>query len=148
MKRILVSILVLMLGISLAIAASEDDECTYAGCEGASYTKFDGWSGVLDGNTQNGVTIHDATMVSFNWSSTNPVCAVYVKAGTNNNTYTYGCDNPAYSDNNLVSPTTQDISHVTFCFCDGGEEIPEFPTIALSVAAIIGLAFFFRRRKD
>lgn len=28
------------------------------------------------------------------------------------------------------------------------EEIPEFPTIALPVVAILGLAFFFQRRKD
>jgi hypothetical protein len=28
------------------------------------------------------------------------------------------------------------------------QEIPEFPTIALPIAAIIGLAFFFQRKKD
>ncbi|GEM_PF-3521603 len=28
------------------------------------------------------------------------------------------------------------------------EEIPEFPTVALPVAAILGLAFFFQRRKE
>ncbi|NPE27920.1 PEF-CTERM sorting domain-containing protein [Methanococcoides sp. SA1] len=28
------------------------------------------------------------------------------------------------------------------------EEIPEFPTVALPVAAIIGIAFFFQRRKE
>ncbi|WP_406661890.1 PEF-CTERM sorting domain-containing protein [Methanolobus sp. ZRKC3] len=27
-------------------------------------------------------------------------------------------------------------------------EIPEFPTIAIPVAAILGLAFFFQRRKE
>ncbi|MDK2826999.1 MAG: hypothetical protein PWQ44_2179 [Methanolobus sp.] len=31
--------------------------------------------------------------------------------------------------------------------CDQGE-IPEFPTVALPIAAIIGLAFVFQRRKD
>ncbi|MDA0524285.1 PEF-CTERM sorting domain-containing protein [Methanococcoides alaskense] len=30
----------------------------------------------------------------------------------------------------------------------GGVEIPEFPTIALPIAAILSLAFFFQRRKD
>ncbi|MDG6242952.1 MAG: PEF-CTERM sorting domain-containing protein [Methanolobus sp.] len=30
----------------------------------------------------------------------------------------------------------------------GIEEIPEFPTIALPIAAILGLAFFFQRRKE
>ncbi|WP_369076076.1 PEF-CTERM sorting domain-containing protein [Methanolobus sediminis] len=30
----------------------------------------------------------------------------------------------------------------------GSVEIPEFPTIAIPVAAIIGLAFFMQRRKD
>lgn len=35
--------------------------------------------------------------------------------------------------------------------CGGGgidEEIPEFPTVALPIAAILGLAFFFQRRKE
>lgn len=32
---------------------------------------------------------------------------------------------------------------------DGGiGEIPEFPTVALPIAAILGLAFFFQRRKE
>jgi hypothetical protein len=37
------------------------------------------------------------------------------------------------------------------CDCNGngtGQEIPEFPTIALPIAAILGLAFFFQRRKE
>ena len=38
--------------------------------------------------------------------------------------------------------------------CDGGDggieenPIPEFPTVALPIAAILGLAFFFQRRKE
>lgn len=28
------------------------------------------------------------------------------------------------------------------------EEIPEFPTVALPVAVIIGIAFFFQHRKE
>jgi hypothetical protein len=34
--------------------------------------------------------------------------------------------------------------------CGGGQqqEIPEFPTIALPIAAILGLAFYFQRRKE
>jgi hypothetical protein len=37
------------------------------------------------------------------------------------------------------------------CECGDGdtqEEIPEFPTVALPIAAILGLAFFFQRRKE
>ncbi|WP_242492487.1 PEF-CTERM sorting domain-containing protein [Methanolobus psychrotolerans] len=34
-------------------------------------------------------------------------------------------------------------------YCPGKNgEIPEFPTIALPIAAILGLAFFFQRRKE
>ena len=42
------------------------------------------------------------------------------------------------------------ISH--YCPSDDGnggtQEIPEFPTIALPIAAVLGLAFFFQRRKE
>ncbi|MCD4703604.1 MAG: PEF-CTERM sorting domain-containing protein, partial [Methanosarcinaceae archaeon] len=31
---------------------------------------------------------------------------------------------------------------------NNNQEIPEFPTIALPIAAILGLAFFFQRRKE
>ncbi|WP_230375490.1 PEF-CTERM sorting domain-containing protein [Methanolobus vulcani] len=33
-------------------------------------------------------------------------------------------------------------------YCPGDPGIPEFPTIALPIAAIIGLAFIFQRRKE
>jgi len=31
--------------------------------------------------------------------------------------------------------------------CSGGTQIPEFPTVALPIAAVIGLVFFFQHRK-
>ncbi|MDR6222740.1 PEF-CTERM sorting domain-containing protein [Methanococcoides alaskense] len=36
------------------------------------------------------------------------------------------------------------ISH----YCSGEQEIPEFPTVALPIAAILGLSFIFMRRKE
>jgi hypothetical protein len=107
------------------------------------------------------ITIYDSTASTFSWSSEYPVCAVVVKGGPNANVYYYyEYSEPVMGDTGLVAPFNEnsekvyDISHVTFCFCDpddgdgGFNEIPEFPTVALPIAAILGLAFFFQRRKE
>ncbi len=64
-------------------------------------------------NYQAGIGQNPAT---FDWSSTSPIVAVFVKAGSNGsgqNLYTYG---PAVSsDSGLESPKPT-ISHVLFCF--------------------------------
>ncbi|WMW24097.1 PEF-CTERM sorting domain-containing protein [Methanolobus sediminis] len=68
---------------------------------------------------------------------------------------------PANDDENVISihiqrigPGDEDSAWVTVGYCEeddgngGTQEIPEFPTIALPIAAIIGLAFIFQRRKE
>lgn len=77
------------------------------------------------------------------------------------NIYCYESLGGLTSDNFLTTPgptqgpyTFKDISHIDFCYIvyengnGGGQEIPEFPTVALPVAAIIGLAFLFQGRKE
>jgi hypothetical protein len=43
--------------------------------------------------------------------------------------------------NNVTSPDEEDDT-------GNNQEIPEFPTLALPVMAILGLAFMFQRRKE
>ncbi|MBP1907986.1 PEF-CTERM sorting domain-containing protein [Methanolobus bombayensis] len=148
MKKILIIAMILAIAIvPLTTAAPEWQDCEDAGCTGAEYTKFEPWP-VADGTTQAGVTITNTTTTSFDWESERPVCGIFVKSGAaGDNIYTYGC--PGEYNGYGVLETGQDISHVTFCFCDDpGDEIPEFPTIALPIAAIIGLAFIMQRRKE
>jgi hypothetical protein len=166
MRRILTIMLMLVMVASLAAAASvtpvlytNEDwqsgdaafECGEVGCGDFSY-KIEPWGMGMDGPYDNGnITISSSNNYTFNWTSVNPVCAVIVKNGVNG-TYVYNY-NGAYGDTELVAPGDKEISHVTFCYNgdddNGGlEEIPEFPTVALPIAAILGLAFFFQRRKE
>ncbi|WP_292463106.1 PEF-CTERM sorting domain-containing protein [Methanolobus sp.] len=173
MRRILVALLVLMVAMPLAMAASvapvyfgnwqsgnAEDECQQAGGCGEFAYKFDDWgesipSGEYDVGGGNTINISNSDLKDFDWESEYPVCAVIVVGGSSANVYYY--DN-ATSDSGLIAPLNQggqqaDISHVTFCFNEdngngGIEEIPEFPTVALPIAAILGLAFFFQRRKE
>lgn len=128
-------------------------ECEEAGAScGFSY-KFDDWkesipSGQYSVSGGNTIEISNSNAYTFDWESEYPVCAVIVKAKTQANVYYY---DSAYGDTGLVAPLgpdgTREISHVTFCYSGGTQEIPEFPTIALPIAAILGLAFVFMRRK-
>jgi len=55
-------------------------------------------------------------------------------------------DNAATIDSNDTAQTTQHDNDTEVVKPD--QEIPEFPTIALPIAAILGLAFFFQRRRN
>ncbi|MBP2029810.1 hypothetical protein J2755_000730 [Methanohalophilus levihalophilus] len=164
LKNFLIAMLVLAIAIPLATAASvtpylfenwqsgnAEFECEQAGgCGNAAY-KIDNWNettpGVMDGeyvHAGNTITISNSDNKTFDWSSEYQVCRVIVKAGTDAYLYNY---TGAYSDTGLVAPEGKDISHVTFCFTID-TEIPEFPTVALPVAAILGLAFIFLRKKE
>ncbi len=178
MKRIVILTMVMLVAaMSLATAASVvpepfDDwqsgdaefECEQAGaCDYYSY-KIDEWGNASywGDSDMNGtydyenITISNEDGYSFNWTTTEPVCAVIVKGG--DDAYVYYYDG-AYSDTNLIAPDNPggqqaEISHVTFCFKEddtggpGEVPIPEFPTVALPIAAILGLAFLFQRRKE
>ncbi|MDI3486627.1 MAG: hypothetical protein PWQ75_1902 [Methanolobus sp.] len=88
--------------------------------------------------------------LAFDWTSDIPVCFMNVKSGAGDNEYNVGGQ---YSGSGSVlgygeinEPNA--ISHITFCFCEPENKIPEFPTLALPIAAIIGLAFIMQRRKE
>jgi hypothetical protein len=145
------------------------NECNELGCSGDSLkieTTLDNQT-YEDPDSDFEVTISDVKVIvdnegtevwSFDWDSNYNVCAVVVKASTKANVYNYRCD--ATDDGDLYSvvkkydeigePSTYyGISHVTFCCCEEPDtNIPEFPTIALPIAAIIGLAFIMQRRKE
>lgn len=138
---------------------SAEEECVQAGgCEGYSSYKVDNWKTTgMDGTYAGTITISKSTAYTFDWSSTQPVCKVIVVAGGVANVYSYPPN--TMSDTGLVAPLntntdkipddTFEISHVTFCYGNGGtQEIPEFPTVALPIAALLGLAFVFMRRKN
>jgi hypothetical protein len=161
MKRILIIMVVLMLaGIQMAAAA---DVCP----EGNEQIKFEDDTGIDFGNVTVGDTftlpIPDSSgsitieitavkdgkeAMAFNWTSDEAVCYMLVKAGNDDSGW---IEIAGATSGYGTTPTSAAISHITFCFgCDGGQdqEIPEFPTIALPIVAILGLAFFFQRRKE
>jgi hypothetical protein len=170
MKTVLTIMIMLMLVVvmPLATAASvepepidpwdpsggAESECLLAGGCGDFAYKIEPWGMDMDDTYDNGnITISNSNNYTFDWTSKNPVCRVIVKAGTGANVYYYGFEYPdgAYGDTELVAYDGKEISHVTFCYSSNdGEitEIPEFPTVALPIAAILGLAFFFQRRKE
>ncbi|MHC1576048.1 MAG: PEF-CTERM sorting domain-containing protein, partial [Methanosarcinaceae archaeon] len=55
-------------------------------------------------------------------------------------------DNAATIDSNDTAQTTQHDNDTEVV--KPNQEIPEFPTVALPIAAILGLAFFFQRRRN
>ena len=67
-----------------------------------------------DSDHSNTITISDSDGDIFNWSSTNTIGAVMVKAGTGYNVYTY--DPQVMSDTGLVAYLDKGISHVSFCW--------------------------------
>ncbi|MCQ6962599.1 PEF-CTERM sorting domain-containing protein [Methanolobus chelungpuianus] len=172
MKRILVVLLILMALMPLATATSitpvhilnwtsgnAEFECSQTDCDSDFAYKIDEWDqeNGMDGvyaYAGNNITILNSNGGTFDWESEYPVCAVVVKAGSEQSgggAYIYYYPDGATGDEGLVAPANKDISHVTFCFNeDDGEieEIPEFPTVALPIAAILGLAFMFQRRKE
>jgi len=165
MKRILLVLLMLITVMPLAVAASENPvtiekwksgnaefECSqldHAMCDSSFAFKIDDWGTGMNGTYEEAnIVINNSDSYTFEWNSESPVCAVIVKGGQGANVYYY---DGVYTGTGLVAPEDKEISHVTFCFTeeDGGiEEIPEFPTVALPIAAILGLAFFMQRRKE
>ena len=173
MKRILLIMFMLVALMSLATAASVEPElvdpwksgnaefeCEQAGGCGEFAYKIDEWGNAsfwgtsdMDGIYDDGnITISNSDNITFDWNSKYPVCTVIVKGGPSANVYRY--PGGVTSDTELVAPTNPnngkpyEISHVTFCFNRNGGEIPEFPTVALPIAAVLGLAFLFQRRKE
>ncbi|WMW25157.1 PKD domain-containing protein [Methanolobus sediminis] len=109
------------------------------------YTGVAGTAITLDGT---GSSDSDGTIVSYEWdfgdgSPSLPAPApylshAYASAGTYTVTLTVTDDDGA---------TVADTSTVEIAAADYDGSIPEFPTIALPMAAIIGLAFIFRKRE-
>ncbi len=164
MKRILLAIFMIMMLMPLAssvagpqlvdpwTSGNAEFECNQTDCDSDFAYKIDNWdeNNGMDGtysHAGNTITVSNSDGETFDWDSEYPVCAVIVKASTKAYVYYY---NGAYSGSALVAPEGKDISHATFCFNSGenGNEIPEFPTIAIPIAAIIGLAFIMQRRKE
>lgn len=112
--------------------------------DGINYTR----SVTTNGNT---ITItaylDDGELKSFDWDSTEELGVIMVKAGSGCYLiYTY---DGAKGDTGLMAPDGKGVSHTTFGWaCGDTQDIPEFPTIALPVVAILGLAFFMQRRKE
>ena len=81
-----------------------------------SLTNADGaLTGGATPDENNSVTIENADPQFFDWSSTLGMDAVFVKGGNlGGNLYVY--DPEADADTNLSLPSTQDISHIEFCF--------------------------------
>jgi hypothetical protein len=104
---------------------------------------------IEDGNTIIITAYYDTEEGEFyhlDWTSTCPLGVVLIKAGSEcYNVYTY---DDATSDTYLVAVNGKGISHTTFGWDKCQNDIPEFPTIALPIAAIIGLAFIMQRRKE
>jgi hypothetical protein len=79
-------------------------------------------------NAYGSVTITNKVGNSLAFTASPRVLAVYLKAGPGGNLYDYRPDG-TLGDTNLVSPVSDSISHVSFCF-----GLPQ-PSTALSVAA-------------
>jgi hypothetical protein len=167
MKRTILAMIIAMsilMTVGTVVAPTSECDC------GDYEFKIDDWNQDADGITMNGtyndvesggdisiiITNSDDFGYTFDWSSNKSVCAVVVKAGnTPSKIYSYPSgstgDTGLTADINPSSGNLYQISHVTFCYSeDGGQQqdIPEFPTIALPIVAILGLAFFFQRRKE
>lgn len=85
-------------------------------------------------NYQPGVGQNPAT---FDWSSSSPIVAVFVKAGSNfdgQNLYTYAA--PPSSDQGLESPKPS-ISHVLFCFTPTAVTLRSFSATRTSRAVLL-----------
>jgi opacity protein-like surface antigen len=116
-------------------------------------------SATVNGNT---ITImaymdeEDNELKVFAWKSTSPLGIVMTKAGPD--CYLKYVYTDTTEDTGLVAPEEKGVSFAIFGWNDDGDggtggdddpvPIPEFPTVALPIAAILGLAFFFQRRKE
>jgi hypothetical protein len=105
-------------------AAAECERAFGAGTYTHGYKLFEGqtneWPGTggtftySSANHTNNITISNVTQKTFDWSATNSIGGVIVKAGTGANVWEY---NPQVkSDTGLYAYQNRDISHVTFCW--------------------------------
>lgn len=85
------------------------DEGAPNGSETADFYDLD--SNLVHSNT---ITIEGSNGEVFNWSATNSIGAVIVKASTGANVWLY--DPQAMSDTGLYGYDSKEISHVTFCW--------------------------------
>lgn len=177
MKRIIIALFVLMMVMPSAMAATvtPSQDCSFSGPVDAenwvksNYDfayKFDNWdklenweydavedvyvrSATVNGNT---ITIiahmdeEEDELRVFDWESTSPLGIVMTKAGSD--CYLKYVYTDTKEDTGLVAPEGKEVSHAIFGWNDDGYMIPEFPTLALPIAAILGLAFFMQRRKE
>jgi hypothetical protein len=162
MKKILTVMFVIALlaiaGTAQAIVQLEEIEIdTPQECTGDGI-KLQNWNEALDsGNSITGeysdgtitIEITAGDYQSFTWESDMPVCTIYVKAGKGG-TLEYDTEGSYGGTIDISEETKYDISHVSFCYggCGTTTEVPEFPTLAIPIAAIIGLAFIIQRRKE
>ena len=93
------------------------------------------------GGTDNGLTVTitdagtgDGGEPIFDWTSSQPVDAVFVKVATEGFLYLYGPE--ASADTGLTSPRDS-ISHITFCFDD---DPPTTTTTPATTATLVGTA--------
>jgi hypothetical protein len=177
MRRVLIALLVLMVAMPLAMAASvtPTQDCSLSPDDAENWVKsnydfaykFDNWDDIdeWEYDAVNDVYIRSATVNGntititgymdeeedeiriFDWKSTSPLGVVMAKSGTCYYIYEY---EDTTEDTGLIGPDGKGVSHAIFGWNGNGSitEIPEFPTVALPIAAILGLAFFFQRRKE
>jgi hypothetical protein len=167
MKRMLVALLVLMSVMSLAAA-----QVNYMHTE-----QWDGQQGIDSKDCDSDSGPYDDTTGWIHWivtQSSGVTEAQLVLGGSGSGTYDvdkvsggalhfytpyYDLDSltaTMYYNGALGNNPQFTISH--YCPGDNGDggtggdddpvPIPEFPTVALPIAAILGLAFFFQRRKE
>lgn len=99
----------------------------------------------FDGMT---ITITNSNGTHFDWSSTQHIITIIVKAGNGSNIFHYGVGG-ATSDTKLYAYDNKEISHVTFCWGVPEQVIPEVPlgTITATVAIMAAFGAYFALRK-
>ncbi|WP_406660029.1 PEF-CTERM sorting domain-containing protein [Methanolobus sp. ZRKC3] len=160
MKRILVMMLILMALMPFVTVAAADGTIPWDGNQGVTSAVVD-CSGYPAGNLNVG-WIHwvltgarDVTYaeIQVNGDAWTPM--VPKNSPNQNSIQFYTSPYYNFKEGGITSATASytgsldgnpvlTISH----YCPGDYEIPEFPTVALPIAAILGLAFFFQRRKE
>ena len=92
---------------------------------------------------------HEVSWTIDDLAANAPIQTVTVTVTVNSGTLGSTLNNAVTINGNEqgTGPTTRHDADTTVVASNGGE-IPEFPTIVLPMAAILGLAFIFQRRKD
>lgn len=144
-------------GIVPTLFESDNDiPCKDMGCAG-TFLKIEsktGYSGTYPvGSGTITITTTDGQTIA--WTSQNvDIDCIYMKGGNGGEVYCY--NPPVQGDSGLSTPvdTTNNkpkgISHINICYTSGSS-VPEFPTLALPVAMMIGflgLVLFVRGTKE